>query len=211
MSWRALLFAGGLAIVTGCSFGLAPVVQAARSRLEGALDSGSRGSGSTVAAPLRAALTVAQVACAVLLLIAAGLLVRSLWALSRSDPGFHADQVVTARIAPAESICGTAERCLTFYRELERQVQAAPGVRGAALVNTLPLDRRGRQALGRAGGLRRAGGKDGAAVLDACRDAGLLQGDGHPARERPSVHASRSRREASRGDRHERHRQTLLA
>ena len=66
MSWRALLFAGVLAIVTGCAFGLAPVVQAARARLEGALDSGSRGSGSVVAAPLRAALTVAQVACAVL-------------------------------------------------------------------------------------------------------------------------------------------------
>ena len=139
VSWRALLFAGGLAIVTGCCFGLAPVVQASRIRLEGALDSGSRGSGGTLAAPLRAALTVAQVACAVLLLIAAGLLVRSLWALSRNDPGFHADQIVTARIAPAEPVCGTAERCLTFYRELERQVQAAPGVRGAALVNTLPL------------------------------------------------------------------------
>ena len=74
-----------------------------------------------------------------LLLIAAGLLVRSLWTLSRTDPGFHADQVVTARISPAESICGTTDRCLAFYRELERQVQAAPGVRGAALVNTLPL------------------------------------------------------------------------
>ena len=139
VSWRALLFAGALAIVTGCSFGLAPVAQALRARLNGALDSGSRGSGGTVAAPLRAALTVAQVAFAVLLLIAAGLLTRSLWTLSQSDPGFHAEQVVTARISPAESICGTADRCLTFYRELERQVQAAPGVRGAALVNTLPL------------------------------------------------------------------------
>jgi putative ABC transport system permease protein len=139
VSWRALLFAGGLAILTGCSFGLAPVAQAAQTRLQGALDSGARGAGGTVAAPLRAALTVAQVACAVLLLIAAGLLVRSLWMLSRIDPGFHADQVITARIAPAESICDTPDRCLTFYRELERQVQAAPGVRGAALVNTLPL------------------------------------------------------------------------
>ena len=139
VSWRALLFAGGLAIGTGCAFGLAPVIQAARTRLEAALDSGSRGSGSTVAAPLRAALTVAQIACAVLLLIAAGLLVRSLWTLSRTDPGFHADGIVTAHIAPADSICGTTERCLTFYRELERRVQAAPGVRGAALVNTLPL------------------------------------------------------------------------
>jgi predicted permease len=139
VSWRALLFAGGLAILTGCGFGLAPVAQALRARLDGAFDSGSRGSGGTVAAPLRAALTVAQVACAVLLLIAAGLLVRSLWTLSQSDPGFDADQVVTARISPAESICDTADRCLTFYRELERQVQAAPGVQGAALVNTLPL------------------------------------------------------------------------
>jgi predicted permease len=139
VSWRALLFAGALAIVTGCCFGLAPVAQVVRARVNGALDSGSRGSGGTVAAPVRAALTVAQVAFAVLLLIAAGLLVRSLWALSQSDPGFHAEQVVTARISPAESICGTADRCLTFYRELERQVRAAPGIRGAALVNTLPL------------------------------------------------------------------------
>jgi putative ABC transport system permease protein len=139
VSWRALLFAGLLAIVTGCGFGMAPVVQVARTRLRGALDAGGRGSGSVIAAPLRAALTVAQVACAVLLLISAGLLVRSLWTLSRADRGFQAEQVVTARISPAGSVCGTPSRCLAFYREFEASLQAATDVRGAALVNTLPL------------------------------------------------------------------------
>ena len=92
-----------------------------------------------VTGPLRAVLTVAQIACAVLLVIAAGLLVRSLWSLSRSDSGFRRDQVVTARISPTESLCNTTERCLAFYRELDDKAQSASGVSGAALVNTFPL------------------------------------------------------------------------
>jgi len=125
--------------VTGCAFGLAPVAHVTRLRLRAGLDSGERGFSGAVAGRLRAALTIAQVAGAVLLLISACLLVRSLWTLSRADPGFHADQVVTARISPEESVCSAPERCLAFYRALEAGVRAAPGVRGAALVNTLPL------------------------------------------------------------------------
>ena len=139
LSWRVLLFTGGISILTGCAFGLAPVLNALRLRLRTVLDSGGRGGGSAVAGPLRAALTVAQVACAVLLVIAAGLLVRGLWTLSRADPGFRPDQVVTARISPTESLCSSAERCLAFYHALDDQAQAASGVSGAALVNTLPL------------------------------------------------------------------------
>lgn len=74
-----------------------------------------------------------------LLLITAGLLVRGLWTLSHADPGFRSNQVVTARISPTESVCGSPDRCLAFSRELEAGVQAAPEVRGAAWVNTLPL------------------------------------------------------------------------
>jgi len=138
VSWRALLFAGTLAVVTGCSFGLAPLAQVARIRLRPGLESEQRQIGS-ISAPLRAALTIAQVAGAVLLLISAALLVRSLWTLSREDPGFRADQIVTARIAPSESVCSTPDKCLAFYDELEAGVRSAPDVRGAALVNTLPL------------------------------------------------------------------------
>ena len=139
LSWRVLLFTAGISVLTGCAFGLAPVLNALRLQLRTALDSGGRGGGSAVAVPLRAVLTVAQVACAVLLVIAAGLLVRGLWTLSRTDPGFSSDQVVTARISPTESLCSTPDRCLAFYHALDDQTQAAAGVSGAALVNTLPL------------------------------------------------------------------------
>ena len=139
VSGRALLFAGVLAIATGCGCGLAPVAQAARFQLRTVLDAGGRAGGSALAGRLRAALTIAQVACAVLLLITAGLLVRGLWTLSHANPGFEANHVVTARVTPAESICATPDRCLAFYRQLETRLEAAPGVKGAALVNTLPL------------------------------------------------------------------------
>jgi predicted permease len=139
LNWRVLVFTGALAILTGCAFGLAPVLQAMRPRFRAALDSGDRSGGPAAGGFWRAGLTIAQIACAVLLVIAAGLLVRSLWTLSRADPGFSPDQVVTARISPPESVCATVDRCLAFYRSLDAQLQTAPDVRGAALVNTLPL------------------------------------------------------------------------
>ena len=112
-----------------------PVLQALRFRLTPSLD--SRGRAGT--GPLRAALTIAQIACAVMLVIAAGLLVRSMWTLMRVDPGFQLDHVVTARISPTQSACGTDVKCIALYRSLEEAVRAAAGVSGAAFVNTLPL------------------------------------------------------------------------
>jgi putative ABC transport system permease protein len=139
LNWRVLVFAAALAVLSGCAFGLAPVLQALRVRLRVAMDAGGREGRRSIAWPLRAGLTIAQVACAVLLVIAAGLLLRSLWTLTRVDPGFRPDQIVTAVVSPTESVCGTPARCLAFYRAFEDKVQSASGVRGAALVNTLPL------------------------------------------------------------------------
>jgi putative ABC transport system permease protein len=82
---------------------------------------------------------VAEVAFAALLVISAGLLIRSFWTLSHVNPGFQSEQILTARISPNESFCNDTTRCLTFYRRVLDQVQTSPGVRGAALVNTLPL------------------------------------------------------------------------
>jgi putative ABC transport system permease protein len=139
LNWRVLAFTGVLGILTGCAFGLAPVLRALRLKLRSALDAGGRGGGGTVAMPLRSALTIGQIACAVLLVISAGLLLRSLWSLSHTDPGFQAEHVVTAHISPTESICRDRERCLAFYRSFEAQVQGTAGTRSAALINTLPL------------------------------------------------------------------------
>jgi len=139
LNWRVLAFTGTLGVLTGCALGLAPVLRALRLKLRSALDAGGRGGGGTVSMPLRSALTIGQVACAVLLVISAGLLVRSLWRLSHTDPGFQSAQVVTARISPTGSICSEQERCLAFYRSFESHLQGTAGMKRVALINTLPL------------------------------------------------------------------------
>jgi putative ABC transport system permease protein len=139
MDWRVLVFTGGLAIATGFVFGLAPALRSSRAALTESLKSGTRGAAMFVSQRLRSGLVVAEVSFSVLLVISAGLLIRSFWALSHVNPGFRPEHILTARITPNESFCSEATRCVTFYRSLLDQVQAFPGVSGAALVNTLPL------------------------------------------------------------------------
>ncbi len=139
LDWRVLTFTGGLSVLTGLIFGLAPALQSSRSALTESLKSGGRGATLSVSQRLRSSLAVAEVGFAALLIISAGLLIRSFWALSHVNPGFQPEHIVTARITPNESFCSDVERCLALYRSLLDQAQAAPGVNGAALVNTLPL------------------------------------------------------------------------
>jgi predicted permease len=88
IDWRVLAFTGGLAILTGLLFGLAPALQSSRAALAQSLNAATRGASASISHRLRSALAIAEVAFAVLLVIAAGLLIRSFVALSRVDPGF---------------------------------------------------------------------------------------------------------------------------
>jgi predicted permease len=139
IDWHVLLFTAVLAILTGIVFGLAPTLHSARAVLTQALNSGGRGTAAPVPQRLRSSLVVAEVAFAVLLVIAAGLMIRSFWAISHVNPGFHPEHLLTARITPNESFCSDAARCLAFYRNVQDQVQGFPGTSGVALINTLPL------------------------------------------------------------------------
>jgi putative ABC transport system permease protein len=139
MDWRVLGFTGGLAILTGFIFGLAPALDSSRAALTESLKSGARGAAISVSQRLRSGLVVAEISFAVLLVIAAGLLIRSFWGLSHVNPGFRPEHILTARITPNESFCSEATRCIAFYRNLLDQVRAIPGTSGVALVNTLPL------------------------------------------------------------------------
>jgi predicted permease len=139
LDWRVLLFTGALAVLTGLAFGLAPALQASRLSLLDSLNSASRGAVVSVSRRFRGALAIAEVALSVMLVIAAGLLIRSFWALSHVNTGFRSDRILTARITPDESFCSDALRCLAFYRDLVDRVKSSPGVANAALVNTLPL------------------------------------------------------------------------
>ncbi|HEX6823672.1 MAG TPA: ABC transporter permease [Candidatus Sulfotelmatobacter sp.] len=139
LDWRVLIFTGALAILTGLAFGLAPALQSSKAALSEALNSAGRGASVALSRGLRGSLASAEVALSVMLVVAAGLLIRSFWALSHVDPGFRADRVVTARITPNQSFCADVERCVTFYHNVVDQVRTSPGVSAAALVNTLPL------------------------------------------------------------------------
>jgi putative ABC transport system permease protein len=138
IDWRVLIFTAGLAILTGLASGLAPALQSSRTAPSESLKSGGRGSSASVSR-MRKVLVLGELGLAVLLVSAAGLLIRSLWALSHMNPGFHSEHVVTARITPNESFCSDTGRCDAFYRTLVDKVRAQPGVSDAAVVNTLPL------------------------------------------------------------------------
>jgi predicted permease len=139
LDWRVLAFTGLLSILTGLAFGLAPALQFSRAALVDALKSGGRGTSISVSHGLRGVLAAGEVAFAVLLVISAGLLIRSFWALLHINPGFQSEHVVTARITPNQSFCNDQARCLSFYRVLLDKVEGSPGVSKAALVNDLPL------------------------------------------------------------------------
>ena len=139
IDWRVLVFTGGLAILTGLLSGLAPALQSARTAPTETLRSGGRAGTLPLSRRLRSGLVVAEIAFAVLLVTAAGLLIRSFWTLSHVNPGFRSEHILTARISPNQTFCNDSERCLAFYRTLLEQVRTSPGVDLVALVNTLPL------------------------------------------------------------------------
>jgi putative ABC transport system permease protein len=139
IDWRVLAFTAGLAVLTGILFGLAPALESSRAAIAGTLNAAGRAAATSISHRLRSALAIAEIGLAVLLVIAAGLLIRSFWALSHVDPGFRAGRLVTARITPNQSFCSDAQRCVSFYNELLTRVRAVPGITSADLVNTLPL------------------------------------------------------------------------
>jgi putative ABC transport system permease protein len=142
LDWRVLLFTVALAALTGLVFGLAPALEASRTALTESLNAAGRGAAASVSRRLRGSLAIAEVALSIMLVIAAGLLIRSFRALSHVDPGFQPERLLTARITPDQSFCSDPGRCLSFYRDLVDRVRTQPGVSSAAVVNTLPLSGR---------------------------------------------------------------------
>jgi putative ABC transport system permease protein len=141
INWRVLVFTAIVAILAGIISGVIPAIQSSRTDLTHALKSSGRGLASADR-HARRALVVGEIGLAVLLISSAGLLIRSLWTLAHVNPGFVAQRLLTARITPDESFCNDPARCVQFYRQVVNRVEALPGVSGAAVINTLPLDGR---------------------------------------------------------------------
>ena len=130
--WRILAFTLGVSIATGILFGLVPALQATRPQLAGTLKDqvGSIAGGTSVG--VRKALVVAQVMLSLLLLIGAGLFIRSLTNLKDLDPGFQTRNLLEFSFDPTKSGY-TPERSLDFYRQLRDTLDAIPGVESSAL------------------------------------------------------------------------------
>jgi predicted permease len=145
IDWVVLAFALLISILTGFVFGLAPALHSAKVALSSAIREGGRGSGySTVTGRLRDVLIVSELAFAVILMVGAGLLLRTMRGLLQENPGFNPAHVVTASIWLAgpndpkmDQYLDTPRRA-TFDRELLRRMKTIPGVEFAAITSSLP-------------------------------------------------------------------------
>ncbi len=141
IAWPVVLFAGGLALLTGVVFGLVPAVHATHISVRESLNEESRGeSGSMRQRKLRSAFVVIEIGLALVLLVGAGLLLRSFATLTRVAPGFNPESllVVNLPLSP-QKYSDDVARTSTVERMLER-VRALPGVTGADITTTLPMD-----------------------------------------------------------------------
>jgi putative ABC transport system permease protein len=136
VSGVVLAFAFLMALATGVIFGVMPALHATRGNLHDLLKTGMRVAGG--AQRLRGALVVTQVAVAVVLLVGAGLLVRSFARLQGVSPGFEVERVLTGRISLPEAAY-PRERIPEFQRQLLERLTAIPGVAGAATTNIAPF------------------------------------------------------------------------
>jgi macrolide transport system ATP-binding/permease protein len=137
IDWRVLLFTLIVSFLAGVFFGLIPAWQATKPDLNTALKS-EAGIGGFRRSRLGNGLVVAQVALSLVLLVAAGLIVRSLQQVQTIGPGFEVDRTVTASVDL--NLQGYNEaRGLQFYRQLIDRIGALPGVQSASLTTVLPL------------------------------------------------------------------------
>jgi predicted permease len=137
---RVLSVAAGLAVLTGIAAGLFPALQLSKPDLAGALKAGSRGSAGTMRHRTRSVLVIAEVALAVVLLVAAALFIGSFLSLVRIDPGFDPGNVLTAQISPRIENPLEPPDLSHLFGELLERLEDVPGVAHASMVaHAVPL------------------------------------------------------------------------
>ena len=139
---RVLAFTLLISVLCGIVFGLAPLLDTLRFRVNEMLKQQERsGTASRSRLRTRSALVVAEVALSFLLLVCAGLLLRSFVNLTRVDPGFHSDNLLAAQLWPSNKKYPDDAKNNALYTELVQRVSSLPGVESVALSQTLPPNR----------------------------------------------------------------------
>jgi predicted permease len=141
---RVLAFTFGVSILTGILFGLAPALRAARVDLNSTLKSGGRntqGDGGLGGSRrrLRGVLVVAEMAISIVLLVGAGLLIRSFVQLSRVSPGFEPEGVISMRLGVFARQFDNRDAAVAYFQTFGEQLASVPGVKERGAVSTLPF------------------------------------------------------------------------
>jgi len=138
MDSRVLIFTSGIALLTGVLFGMVPALRTSKMNLSEALKEGARNVAGGRHEKLRKLLVISELALSLVLLISAGLLIRSFISVERVNPGFDPQNVLGMRL----SVAGTSfegERREIFYRDLLENVRRLPEVKSAGIADNLPL------------------------------------------------------------------------
>ena len=139
MDLTVLAFTGGVALLTGILSGLAPAFQISRVSVNETLKEGGRAGTGGARGRLRGVFVVAEVSLAMMLLLAAGLLVKSFNLLLEVNPGFRVDSLLTARVWLPNAKYPRPELRAAFFRDLVDRVAALPGAQSAAASTSIPM------------------------------------------------------------------------
>ena len=143
LDWRLLSFAAALSIVTGVLFSLGPAVQSAHASTAEVLQQHARGNIGGSARRFRDGLVVLQVAATLVLLVGAGLMLRTLANLNAIELGFNADNLLTMQVALPQARYTEPVTRMAFFDRVVSEVRALPGVHAAAFASTLPFQATG--------------------------------------------------------------------
>src|SRR5262249_10593498 len=137
---RVFAFTAAITLLTGVSFGLFPALQASRPNLNETLKDAGRGTTEGGRRQrIRSALVVLEVALALVLLVGAGLLIKSFLRLRRVDPGFNPNNALTVSLSLPERKYPAEDQQAAFYKQLIEKVATLPGVQAAGATNSFPL------------------------------------------------------------------------
>jgi predicted permease len=142
LDWKVLLFTLGVSVVTGLIFGMAPLLHLREQAVTSALkEGGQRSTAGFARARVRSGLVMVEVALAVVLVVGAGLLMRSFQKLMTVDPGFNRERMTTFGLVLPNAAFPQAETRVAFFNRLSERLRAIPGVTGVAAMTGLPPNR----------------------------------------------------------------------
>lgn len=136
---RTLGFSFALSILTAFIFGLAPALQVSKPNLTNSLKEGGRGSGGGVRNRLRSGLVISEIALTLILLVGAGLLLKTVMRITQVDKGFNSNNILTMSIGLPAAKYPKPENSIQFYQQVTDRIGALPGVSAAGITSVMPL------------------------------------------------------------------------